>query len=100
MPSEGQLVVIENGQTVLMDESTEVLEMLLIKGKSDWMPCIPYGIIRNSRPCCFKSVSKSLFLVYEYSLYIFFYDDNALSDVAKASENYVDRQHSRYPRSV
>ncbi|ROT65416.1 putative fibrocystin-L [Penaeus vannamei] len=32
VPSEGQLVIIENGQTVLMDESTEVLEMLLIKG--------------------------------------------------------------------
>ncbi|XP_063605340.1 fibrocystin-L-like [Penaeus indicus] len=32
VPSEGQLVVIENGQTILMDESTAVLEMLLIKG--------------------------------------------------------------------
>ncbi|KAG7173087.1 Fibrocystin-L-like 2 [Homarus americanus] len=33
VPSEGQLVVIEEGQTILMDQSTEVLKMLLIKGE-------------------------------------------------------------------
>ncbi|XP_068236296.1 fibrocystin-L-like [Palaemon carinicauda] len=32
VPSQGQLVVIDEGQTILLDESTEVLKMLLIKG--------------------------------------------------------------------
>ncbi|XP_066939677.1 fibrocystin-L-like [Macrobrachium rosenbergii] len=32
VPSQGQLVVIEEGQTILLDDSTEVLKMLLIKG--------------------------------------------------------------------
>ncbi|XP_066939673.1 fibrocystin-L-like [Macrobrachium rosenbergii] len=32
VPSQGQLVVIEEGQTILLDESTEVLKILLIKG--------------------------------------------------------------------
>ncbi|XP_047483519.1 fibrocystin-L-like isoform X2 [Penaeus chinensis] len=32
VPSEGQLVVVEKGHTVYLDQSTEVLKMLLIKG--------------------------------------------------------------------
>ncbi|KAK3879633.1 hypothetical protein Pcinc_015818 [Petrolisthes cinctipes] len=32
VPSTGQLVVVDNGQTLLLDQSTDVLKMLLIKG--------------------------------------------------------------------
>ncbi|KAK4312053.1 hypothetical protein Pmani_016482 [Petrolisthes manimaculis] len=32
IPSTGQLVVVDNGQTLLLDQSTDVLKMLLIKG--------------------------------------------------------------------
>lgn len=33
VPSTGQLVVVDNGQTLLLDQSTDVLKMLLIKGE-------------------------------------------------------------------
>lgn len=38
-PSKGQLAVIEEDQTILLDESTEVLKMLLIKGTRLTLVC-------------------------------------------------------------